>query len=637
MSHRPVERTLSGMTDWELLQQYVQGGEAKAFEELMRRHLNMVYGSARRRIPHAAEDVTQAVFMLLVPILDEALEAVGPAERDAVLIHHSARQQPIGWKAFWICACMLLACSDSFAQNVTVNIRIIEEDKQRITPAMACITDVDASLVIVPPDGAPAGPPTFPGLFFEGIPYSSNANWVGPIRMTAGKGGVNQERTYVYGTNPSLPYWREAVMHQVSGDFSIDLKPGKYRISIQHGNEYIPITEEFSVDSRQAPLNKRYLLKRWINLPSKGWYSGDVHVHHPLNEARFKEYLLQFARAEDLHVANILEMGDRHNTYFKVPLFGSNSAVCREETCLAFGQEDPRSDYGHVIGLNIDALARNPSHYNYYDLVFNKIHESPSSLAGFAHFAYKGEGVTQGMALFAPLTRIDFVELMQNTQINQSDYYDYLNMGFRIAAAAGSDFPWGSTIGDCRTFVHTGAKFSSDAWFKGLKNGTTFVSNGPAIFLEVNGKMPGHEIACRKNEPIHIHATALSNAAIGVIREIRIYNNDGLVYSKQNPAKADSLTFEIDHAVAQSQWICAAVFCENIALAHSSPIYVIADGKPIFNKKQAPALIAKQVSLLNDILAKERAKENPDAGIRERVDKAKEYYMSLLKTDHKPE
>ena len=144
MSDPPVERTLSGMTDWDLLQRYAQGGEAKAFEELMRRHLDMVYGSARRRIPHAAEDVTQAVFMLLVqkarairrngvlagwlhravryccanvqkmenrrqhyereaamimpekdqhwehllPILDGALEALSQAERDAVLIHH---------------------------------------------------------------------------------------------------------------------------------------------------------------------------------------------------------------------------------------------------------------------------------------------------------------------------------------------------------------------------------------------------------------------------------------------------------------------------------------------------------------------------------------------------------------------
>lgn len=521
---------------------------------------------------------------------------------------------------------MLFWSTYVFAQDINVNVHIFEEDTQEITPVMVCITSYDDSVVVIPPNGEPAGAATFPAPFYEGIAYSAHRNWVGPIRKTMGKGGVNKERTYVYGTNPTLPYWNEPVMYQVSGEFSIKLKPGKYRISIEHGNEYIPVTEEFTLVPNDTYINKSYLLKRWINLPQRGWYSGDVHAHHALNKPVYREYMLQMARAEDVHLVNMLEMGDRQNTYFKSPSFGKNSSVCKRNYCLVFGQEEPRSDYGHIIGLNIDALARDTAHYNEYDRVFDTIHKSDEALVGFAHFAYKGEGVTEGMALYAPLSKVDFVELMQNTQINQQDYYDYLNLGFRIAAAAGSDFPWGSTIGDCRTFVYTGNSFSPADWFKGLKAGRTFVSNGPALFLEVNKNMPGEEIRCAKNESVHIKATALSKKEIGTIKKIEIYNNNGLIYSKENRSAADSLSFEINHNITKSQWICAAVFCENIALAHTSPVYVIANGQPIFDSEKGRELRAKQLRLLKKITERENAKKTPDTGILERVKTAEIYY-----------
>jgi RNA polymerase sigma factor (sigma-70 family) len=54
------------MTDVELLQQHREGTES-AFADLIRRHLDWVYGLARRRLrdPHLADDVCQAVFVLL--------------------------------------------------------------------------------------------------------------------------------------------------------------------------------------------------------------------------------------------------------------------------------------------------------------------------------------------------------------------------------------------------------------------------------------------------------------------------------------------------------------------------------------------------------------------------------------------
>jgi hypothetical protein len=514
--------------------------------------------------------------------------------------------------------------------RVSVTIQVREADTRKITPVMICITLVKDSVFYTPPYGRIAGAPTNPHDFFNGINYNSDLNWRGPIRKMSGKGAVNGQRTYVYGDAPSLPYWHEPVMYQVSGNFTIDLFPGKWRISIEHGNEYVPVQEIFEIKADKKKLIKKFYLSRWINLPEMGWYSGDVHAHDPMNKPLFKAYMLQMAKAEDLHLVNMLVMGNRSQTDFKNGGFGKKFRTCLDNICLVPGQEDPRSDFGHVIALNINEMARDTAKYNYYDLIFKKVHQNKEALVGFAHFAYRGEGVTKGMALYAPTGGINFLELLQNTKINTADYYDYLNMGFRFAAAAGSDFPWGSTIGDCRTFVYTGKEFSADKWFEGLKAGHTFVSNGPALLFEADGKIPGMEIQATAGSTIQLKVKAVSNNAIGEIEKVEIYNNHGLVLGKNNKDHSDSIEIKLDYKLKKSQWLIAVTHCSNGALAHTSPVFCIVDGKPVYDKTAAPALIQKQLSLLNEIRKEEKAKQNTDQGILNRAENAQQFYEQLL-------
>lgn len=55
------------MNDWKLLQEFVEDRSETAFATLVRRHVDLVHAAALRqvRVPHLAEDVTQAVFLLL--------------------------------------------------------------------------------------------------------------------------------------------------------------------------------------------------------------------------------------------------------------------------------------------------------------------------------------------------------------------------------------------------------------------------------------------------------------------------------------------------------------------------------------------------------------------------------------------
>jgi hypothetical protein len=538
-------------------------------------------------------------------------------------------------KSFILIAFIFLLGSFSAQAQTTVkvNIQAKEEDTGKIVPVMVCITYMKDGLPRIPPKAEIPSSSSMhmtQKIYLSGVPYKNNKEWIGPVRMMSGKGD-NDDRSYVYEQLPSLPYWREPVMYQSSGNFSIELAPGRWRISLEHGNEFIPISEEFTVSKKDSELTKTFTFKRWINLPQRGWYSGDVHVHHPTTKPEFKEYLLEYARAEDLHLVSLLTQGNDHEIKGAPQEgFGEKFRLCKDDLCLVSGQEDPSSRFGHVIGLNINQLVRDTSVYNYYDDVFKKLHQQPGALVGFAHFSWNGCDLPRGFPWLVTTNEIDFVELLQFSKINTLDYYDYLNLGFHITAAAGSDFPWGSTIGEVRTLVYTGNKFSVDNWFKGLRAGNTFVTNGPALFFEADGALPGTEIVKVSGSTTRLKVKALSTPSIGKIKRLAVYNNDGLVIEKINTSKTDSLEVNLTHTLKASQWIAATVTCENGAVAHTSPFYFIIDHQPTWSIRGAPGIIQKQLVALDGIEQEEKSRKAIDPGIIKRIANARTFYEGMI-------
>ncbi|MBN1256224.1 MAG: sigma-70 family RNA polymerase sigma factor [Planctomycetes bacterium] len=66
------------MSDAQLLQKYAESRCESAFEELVNRHLDLVYSAALRQVqdPHLAEDVTQGVFLFLAQKAESIKESV---------------------------------------------------------------------------------------------------------------------------------------------------------------------------------------------------------------------------------------------------------------------------------------------------------------------------------------------------------------------------------------------------------------------------------------------------------------------------------------------------------------------------------------------------------------------------------
>ena len=296
----------------------------------------------------------------------------------------------------------------------------------------------------------------------------------------------------------------------VPGPFDMPLSPGEWEITVRRGLEYVPIFDTFLITPGQT-LKKSYQPRSWVDMRKFGWYSGDDHVHSQILGDTDAKKLMTWARAEGVYVTNILKMGDIYRTWFQQRGFGKEYRLRDGDHVLVPGQEYPRTDVlGHFIGLNITRMVRDPAKYYLYDWVYDDIH-AQGGLAGHAHgfLGIDGAYVARDLSLNVPKGKNDFLEVLHGMRLGTKLFYDFLNLGFPVTASGGSDAPWVRTIGEARTYAYIGDQpFTADGWFQALRQGHTFVSNGPMVELQVNDARPGDKILLQENRKLSVRARA---------------------------------------------------------------------------------------------------------------------------------
>lgn len=126
-----------------------------------------------------------------------------------------------------MCNQNLLFTQEKTQKKTHVKIRVIEEDTRQITPVMVCITGIKDKQPRVPPFGEiPQVLVLTDSIYYSGVDFNGDKNWIGPVRKMNGLGD-NKDRSYVYELLPSIPHWKEPVMYQTSGDFTIEI-PREY-------------------------------------------------------------------------------------------------------------------------------------------------------------------------------------------------------------------------------------------------------------------------------------------------------------------------------------------------------------------------------------------------------------------------
>lgn len=398
--------------------------------------------------------------------------------------------------------------------------------------------------------------------------------------------------------------------YYAQGEYHVSLPAGRYTLVASKGLEYRFVNRLITVEANQASdfvIN----LQRWRDLRQNGWYSGDVHVHSVRSDAHFdndrdNKALSAQSQAADLQVANILQMGNIAVTVFDQSAWGTSGRHQSPGTILVSGQEDPRTDLrGHTSHLNIKAPVRFPERYLLYHEVFEQVAQQ-GGISGYAHVLGPGGGVIEGLAMDVPAGLVSFVEILQQEFHSTEIWFEFLNLGFRLAPAAGSDYPFGRDYpGDVRNYVHVDGEFTVDAWFENLAAGRTYVSNGPFLWFQLNDKGMGEEAKLSSGESINIDVTALLNPDIDSLARIELIEQGAVVAVATPEFESDGhqLTLNYTSKAQQGTWFVVNAYGKGHQplkplVATSAPIYVSVDGDKFWRKDSVEEIVHRLQSRL---------------------------------------
>lgn len=400
-----------------------------------------------------------------------------------------------------------------------------------------------------------------------------------------------------------LPGTRRGRYWIVPPQLELPLPAGEWTLRLQRGPEHPVVEHAVHVTAGQWT-RQNVCIQRWIDMPKRGWWSGDDHVHARLMSKADADRLLTYCQAVDIHVANILEMGDSARTYYSQRGFGPEFRAQRDNYWLVPGQEDPRSVLGHAIGLNLREKVRDLNQYLQNDLIAAQIHQQ-GGLYGHTHMGANACFVHRQMALFTPMDIVDFNSIMQ-AALGTELYYSMLNLGFRMTASAGADTPYGGTIGAVRVYAYTGdsAQLEPDAWFDAVKAGRTFVTNGPMLEFTVNDQLPGSTINLENAETLRVRAVARGHKGESTVERLRLVQF-GRVVAETVSSSADDAELRLETEIdsANGCWLALHAIGRDGSEAHTTPVYVSVRGGRHWCREKVPELVEQQLAVLDEIEA----------------------------------
>jgi hypothetical protein len=390
----------------------------------------------------------------------------------------------------------------------------------------------------------------------------------------------------------------------VDGTYGADVPAGEYTLVVSRGPEYRTHIGTVTVPQRGTAA-VRVPLERYVDLPSRGWISGDAHIHLPRDSASDAAAWTQLA-AEDVHVASLLQMGNIAGVHFPQPDWGSTGGYSADGYVLVSGQEDPRTGHrGHTMHLNLtEPIRPEASEYFLYDRTFAASREQGAA-SGYAHLA-PWFSPSRGLALDVPSGNVDFLEVLQYGRLNTEIWYDFLNLGYRLVPAAGSDFPYLDLPGAVRQYVQVADAAGPEAWFDAFRAGRTYVTSGPFLELDVGGRTMGDELVAEPGTTIPVVAEARLNPDIAELDRIELVMH-GDVLATQRAEGGDRVTLRTEIEAQASAWLAVRAYGRPanpraMIVAHSTPVYLIVDGEPTWKASAVPELVQRYRTALREMM-----------------------------------
>lgn len=414
------------------------------------------------------------------------------------------------------------------------------------------------------------------------------------FRVTAANGQLVPCRIHLADANgkpvwpDGLPFWKDHFVCE--GKVSLEVSTGNYAWQIERGPEYKRLAGTVVVPMGETA-NVSVQLDAITDLRSEGWYSGDLHVHRPVDDVPL---LMQ---AEDLDFAPVIEWW---NTPRKDPSATAKPDVQFDgHRILQYGAGEDEREGGALLyfglkkPLDLSVQSREfPSPMNFVEQahlanrqVWIDIEKPfwwdvPTWLAsgemnsiGIANNHMCRSQMLETEAWGRPRDTGRLPNPIGNGFWTQEIYYHALNCGLRLPPSAGSAsgvLP--NPVGYNRVYVFLGNKeFTSETWFNALSQGRCFVTNGPLLRVQVNNQLPGATLNATERE-LRFEIALDSNDSVS---EIEVIHNGGVV--KRIPVEGRQSQLNTSVKVFGSGWILVRAIADvdhTFRFASTAPWYI---------------------------------------------------------------
>jgi hypothetical protein len=412
---------------------------------------------------------------------------------------------------------------------------------------------------------------------------------------------VNEAWFQGYGADIKL---MDSSFAYVDGTFQIELPVGEVYLEMSKGFEYEAVRRKVKIEPGQRELKLE--ISRFTDLRSQGWVSADTHVHFLSPSTALLE-----GQAEGLNLINLLaaQWGD---LFTNVGDLSHGPISSRDGEMLVWvGTENRQHILGHLglLGGHGEPVypmsASGPGESYIGDPLWNSLSDwadacrQREGLVVAVHFPYP----TAELAADIVLDKIDAVELYPRgrsehfNNLRFLDWYRYLNCGYRLPVVGGTD-KMGAWIpcGANRAYAYLGQEeFNFANWAKAVRSGNTFMTTGPLLFFQAEGKSPGAEITLGTGGAM-VEVKAEVKSFVPVHR-LEIVLNGQVVASREESSGVREMTLREKVRIAGPGWLaarCASSLSQGGSLqvaAHSSAVYVRVPGQDFFSATTAAYLL----------------------------------------------
>jgi len=456
---------------------------------------------------------------------------------------------------------------------------------------------------------------------------------------------------------------------------------GRLRLRAMRGFAWRPWQGEIEVTAGGTTALPVYL-EPLADLPARGWYCGDHHSHlffhgHTRHPQMTPAMAMAVARGEGLNYYPLqAEMTE------VLANFAHHRVEAREGFVGEFGLESVSDFWGHMCNLNLQSEMPGGFPMRQVLQPMNlDVFRSSLPAGGAIVYPHPLNGASEPeiipamgdptRMLLARELPIDLAEgfscgydLMgeddpEGLEAKLAEYYRLLDMGFRVAATAATDYyvDQGAGVpGAVRTYVKA-ESLDFAAIAAGYRQAATYCTNGPLVSFTVNGTGPGNEVGpLAPGADLQVALNAWSAWGVGEVELLR----EGEVILSLDAGDRDSFTHTLSLPADASCWLALRVWgppapevdsrvlpqagiARRGQFAHTSPVWVAVTGRPRRPRAETVrhylewiAAVRRAVAGNADRLlpqdAKRLARDPREmlAQITRRLDRAEKFYRGFL-------